>query len=81
MYDHMKGRGMTDQDNANQETNGSEWIGIGIAMGVAIGVAIGTALDNLAMGIAIGMGMGIILGAVIMSTKQRNDQDDRPSRP
>lgn len=76
MYDHMKGRGMTDQDSGQEQSNGSEWIGIGISIGLAIGVAIGTALDNLAMGIAIGMGMGSILGAVIMSTKQRNDPDD-----
>ncbi len=76
MYDHMKGRGMTDQDNANQETNGSEWIGIGIAMGVAIGVTIGTVIDNLGMGIAIGIGLGVIVGAVIMSIKQRNDPGD-----
>ncbi len=76
MYDHMKGRGMTDQDNANQETTGSEWIGIGIAMGVAIGVTIGTVIDNLGMGIAIGIGLGVIVGAVIMSIKQRNDPGD-----
>ena len=79
MYDQTKGRGMTDQDNGNQGTNGAEWIAVGMTIGVAVGTALGTAIDNIGMGIALGIALGVALGAAIMSTKQREGKGDETS--
>jgi uncharacterized membrane protein len=60
-------------EDKNDQNQGANYMGGGIALGVAIGVVLGMLLENLGMGIAIGVGIGTAIGAGRMASQRKDN--------